>query len=233
DSYKRCHLQDSFNYDNQWEGKVVVFNFSPPSIWTNHSGRKDGRHRSAGPTTAMLRRRKRKATSRRLALRSSRQLNAPQSSTSAVPSHTSGSTLSPAVLAVSPACTEDTAVEVVRQWAPMVGVRLLLLAVGGMCQGWRSRLAQVCAGLLNALLYWRGYTQQLESLQQQVAELRREVSVLHCALKISPEKRRAPLVTVADLQKVQLRRSLCDLQPNLSRVLYLEAPLRNPSPSRT
>ncbi|KAJ8342845.1 hypothetical protein SKAU_G00327730 [Synaphobranchus kaupii] len=136
-----------------------------------------------GPSSAMLRRRKRKATSRRWALRSSRQLTSSQPSVPAV-SYSSGCALSPAFIA-SPSSSEDATVKAVRQWAPMVGVRMLLLAVGGVCQGWRSRLAQVCAGLLNALLYWRGYNQQLERLQKQVVEMQRDINVLHCALQFS------------------------------------------------
>ncbi|XP_064208456.1 proline-rich protein 11 isoform X2 [Anguilla rostrata] len=133
----------------------------------------------------MLRRRKRKATSRRWALRSSRQLSLSQPSAPAV-SYAAGCALSPAV-AASPASSEDASAKAVKQWAPVVGVRMLLLAVGGVCHGWRSRLAQVCAGLLNALLYWRAHTQQLESLQQQVAEMKREMKVLHCALQFGAE----------------------------------------------
>ncbi|XP_061106040.1 proline-rich protein 11 isoform X2 [Conger conger] len=135
----------------------------------------------------MLQRRKRKATSRRWALRSSRQLSSSQPSAPAL-TYSRGCALAP-VVAASPASPEVSAGQAVKQWAPVLGVRMLLLAVGGVCQGWRSRLAQVCAGLLNALLYWRGYTQQLESLQQQVTEMKREINVLHCALQFAGEAR--------------------------------------------
>ncbi|XP_029105281.1 proline-rich protein 11 isoform X2 [Scleropages formosus] len=118
--------------------------------------------------------RKKKATSRSWALRSSRQIRSQRSRTS--------STLSPNS-AISPIFEEDVCVKVQRQWTPALGIRLALKAVGSLCQGWKSTFAQACAGFLSAVLSWREQTRQMDVLRQQVAELQGEMNLLRCALQ--------------------------------------------------
>uniref|UniRef100_A0A671RZW6 Proline rich 11 n=1 Tax=Sinocyclocheilus anshuiensis TaxID=1608454 RepID=A0A671RZW6_9TELE len=105
-----------------------------------------------------------------------------------------------------------------------------------------------CFGLLNVFFFWRGYSERVESLHLKVEELQREIALLHSTLKekqngpvaltlrdlqavrlrkVSPKRRRSPLVTLADLQKVSLRRSNSDL-PLKSRSSLGRTPTKNP-----
>ncbi|RXN20508.1 proline-rich 11-like protein [Labeo rohita] len=114
----------------------------------------------------------------------------------------------------------------------------------------RKTINQTCSGLLSVFLFWRGYSERVESLHQKVEELQREIALLHSTMKQkqnapvavtlrdlqavrlrkvgqkpqkSPDKRRSPLVTLADLQNVRLRRSNSDL-PLKSRSSFGRSP---------
>ncbi|XP_066552329.1 proline-rich protein 11 isoform X2 [Amia ocellicauda] len=67
------------------------------------------------------------------------------------------------------------------------GLGVVLLTVGAVYRGWRSRLAEVCSRLQDALFPWRRCSQELGALQQQVEELQRELSRLHGTLQLGGE----------------------------------------------
>ncbi|XP_023675165.1 uncharacterized protein prr11 [Paramormyrops kingsleyae] len=122
--------------------------------------------------------RKRRDTSRRWALKTSRKtrLQHPEAATT---DPSSGSALSPA----EPSILVDVSVNARRPWLPRLGVNLLLKLVGRICHGWRFSIVQVCAGVLIKLLSWRDHTRQLETLRGQVEELQKEMIFLRGAVQ--------------------------------------------------
>uniref|UniRef100_A0A4W5M2E8 Proline rich 11 n=1 Tax=Hucho hucho TaxID=62062 RepID=A0A4W5M2E8_9TELE len=62
---------------------------------------------------------------------------------------------------------------------PLLGVRVLLLEFGS----WRNCLSQSFAGFLKTFFFWRGYAKKIETLQNQMAEMQREMGALHSALQ--------------------------------------------------
>ncbi|KAL4660534.1 proline-rich protein 11 [Arapaima gigas] len=118
---------------------------------------------------------KRKVTSRRWALKTSKQIRAQRSRELTISCSASS--------VVSQVLKEDVSVKVQRHWAPVLGIRLVLKAVGSFCQGWKSTVAQACAGFLSVVFSWRAHTRQMDVLRQQVAELQGEMNLLRCTVQ--------------------------------------------------
>ncbi|XP_013992763.1 proline-rich protein 11 isoform X3 [Salmo salar] len=264
---------------------------------------------SWGPSKAFLRRRKKRASSRRWAVMSKRLQETQEPIITPVTTQLGNGD---PITQTSPAQLEDPTVKNVKKWLPLLGVRVLLLAFGKICQIWRNSLSQSFAGFLKTFSVWRGYAKQIETLKNQMAEMQSEMGALHSALQVrhssgcgssvdplpaltpppppplpppsttflqpyipkkrvasntqqekqdilvavtlrdlqavklrkvivssvkskrTPEKMHAPLVTVADLQNVHLKRSHCQLPPKLlKRLSFGRTPTKSPMNLRT
>ncbi|XP_038860597.1 proline-rich protein 11 isoform X2 [Salvelinus namaycush] len=121
---------------------------------------------SWGPSKAFLQRRKKRASSRRWAVMSKRLQETPKP-------------------IITPVITQLGNCDPITQTSPvpLLGVRGLLLAFGKVCQIWRNCLSQSFSGFLKTFFFWRGYAKQFETLQNQMAELQREMDALHSALQ--------------------------------------------------
>ncbi|CAB1352396.1 unnamed protein product [Coregonus sp. 'balchen'] len=261
---------------------------------------------SWGPSKAFLRRRKKRASSRRWAVISKRLQQTQEPIIT--PVTTQLGNCDP-ITQTSPAQLEDPPVKNVKKLVTLLGARVLLLAFARVCKVWRNSMSQSFAGFFKTFFFWRGYAKQIETLQNQMAELQREIGALHSALQggktgchchgtvagssvcpmfpppplplgcgsnvdplpalippapppppppppppsttflqpyvpkkrvasntqqRTPEKIHAPLVTVADLQNVRLKRSHCELPPKLpKRLSFGRTPTKSPMNLRT
>uniref|UniRef100_A0A4W5JQW1 Proline rich 11 n=1 Tax=Hucho hucho TaxID=62062 RepID=A0A4W5JQW1_9TELE len=121
-----------------------------------------------GPCKAFLRRRKKRASSRRWAVMSKRLQETQEP-------------------IITPVTTQlgncDPITQTSPKLVPLLGVRVLLLAFGRICKIWRSSLSQSFAGFLKTFFFWRGYAKQIETLQNQMAEMQRDMGALYSALQ--------------------------------------------------
>ncbi|XP_029546798.1 proline-rich protein 11 isoform X2 [Salmo trutta] len=135
---------------------------------------------SWGPSKAFLRRRKKRASSRRWAVMSKRLQETEEPIITPVTTQLGNGD---PITQTSPAQLEDPTVKNVKKWVPLLGVRVLLLAFGKICQIWRNSLSQSFAGFLKTFSVWRGYAKQIETLKNQMAEMQSEMGALHSALQ--------------------------------------------------
>ncbi|XP_059394737.1 proline-rich protein 11 [Carassius carassius] len=82
---------------------------------------------------------------------------------------------------------EETSVQATKQLFSSLSFGALFSAVGRVMQKCRRTINQICSGLLNAVFFWRGYSERVESLHQKVEELQREIALLHSTLKLYRE----------------------------------------------
>ncbi|CAB1316560.1 unnamed protein product [Coregonus sp. 'balchen'] len=164
---------------------------------------------SWGPSKAFLQRRKKRASSRRWAVMSKRLQETPEP-------------------IITPVTTQLGNCDPITQTSPvpLLGVRVLLLEFGRICQIWRNCLSQSFAGFLKTFFFWREYAKQLETLQNQMAELQREMGALHSALQSSKEKQDILVaVTLRDLQAVKLRKVIASRVKSKRTPEKIRAPL--------
>ncbi|XP_041719817.1 proline-rich protein 11 [Coregonus clupeaformis] len=135
---------------------------------------------SWGPSKAFLRRRKKRASSRRWAVISKRLQQTQEPIIT--PVTTQLGNCDP-ITQTSPAQLEDPPVKNVKKLVTLLGARVLLLAFARVCKVWRNSMSQSFAGFFKTFFFWRGYAKQIETLQNQMAELQREIGALHSALQ--------------------------------------------------
>ncbi|KAJ7996975.1 hypothetical protein DPEC_G00224100 [Dallia pectoralis] len=127
------------------------------------------------PSQAFIRRRKKRASSRRWAIMSKRLQENPK------PVITEPENVDP-ITQARPAQQEDTTVGNVNKCGSSLGVGVLILSFRSMYQFWRNILSQ-SFGFMRKWLFWRGYGKQIETLQNQLAELQREMDAVRSALE--------------------------------------------------
>ncbi|XP_050977855.1 proline-rich protein 11 [Labeo rohita] len=136
-------------------------------------------HGFRGLARAFQRRRKRNGRIRRWAVKSKKPLGTPAIPTAPVPDNkTKVDTM------------EETSVQTTKQLSS-TSVGALFSAVVSVMQHCRKTINQTCSGLLSVFLFWRGYSERVESLHQKVEELQREIALLHSTMKLYRETKTA------------------------------------------